>query len=162
MNKIYTFRGLILCLYFISSLTLTSVYASHSELKENPVQWLFVISAKNGEIRQNDNKEYILSLEHTQIERVLMFSDRPNRIVKFISPKNFQKMWGEGGQNSFKNDPPNAIAVFGQEKIAMKLIRVSVDKDRINFVITSDDSTLHDHKKGAVSIFIDFHVEGIL
>lgn len=148
-------RLLILSLFLLLPFQLSSAFAESDKDKKKPVEWLFVITSKEGDINKNDQGQYELTLKHAHIERVLAFSDRPNRIVKFISPKDFKKLWGEGGKSSFKKDPPNAVAVFGQEKIAMSLMSVSVDKDKTAFVVTSDDDKLRDVSVGNVSLFVD-------
>lgn len=135
-------------------LPLQGVWAKHAAEKTKPVEWLYVITSKKADITKNDKAQYELTLDHAHIERVLAFSDRPNRIVRFISPKYFEKRWG-AGKNSFEKDPPNAIAVFGQEKIAMKLMSVSVDNDKTSFVISSDDDSLRPMPKVEMSLFID-------
>lgn len=145
---------LIASLFFsVSVLYINSSYAEKP--KHHPVEWLFVITAKAGEIKQNQAGQYVLSLHHAHIERVLAFSDRPNRMVKFISPKAFKTLWGKG-KNSFKKDPPNAIVVFGQQKIAVKLMNVSVNDNKTSFVVESiNNAKLYDIKMRKVSIFID-------
>lgn len=150
--RLYTL--LILSLFLVVPLHFSMLYADSNIGKKKPIEWLFVITSKQGEIKKNDQGQYELFLKHAHIERVLAFSDRPNRIVKFISPKDFKKLWGEG-KNSFEKDPPNAVAVFGQEKIAMKLMSASVDKDKTAFVVTPDDDNIHDVNMGNVSVFVD-------
>lgn len=154
MTVTYLYKHLILSLFLILSFQLSLAYADSDTQKKENVEWLFVVTAKEGEIKQNEQGQYVLTLEHAKIERVLAFSDRPYRIVKMISLKDFKRLWGEG-KNSFEKDPPNAIAVFGQEKIAMKLMSVSVDKDRTSFVVTSDDDKMRPVFMGDTSIFVD-------
>lgn len=152
--KFQTFHRLLIvsfCLLF--PILSSSAYADTRDNK-NAVEWLFVITSKEGEIKKNVKGQYELRLKHAHIERVLAFSNRPNRIVKMISPQDFKKLWGDG-KNSFEKDPPNAIAVFGQEKIAMKLMSVSLDKDKTVFVLKSDDDILRDVSMRDVSIFVD-------
>ena len=38
----------------------------------------------------------------------LYFSDRPQRVVGHMSTADFVELWGEG-ENSFQEDPPNAV-----------------------------------------------------
>lgn len=154
MKKIAFYRLIILSVFFILPCQFSTVYADDAKENKKPVEWLFVITAKEGEIKKNSQGQYELMLKHTHIERVLAFSDRPNRIVKMISPQDFKKLWGEG-KNSFKEDPPNAIAVFGQEKIALKLMSVTVDKDKTSFVVKADDDKIRDVVMGDVSVFVD-------
>jgi hypothetical protein len=41
----------------------------------------------------------------------LYFSDRPQRIVGHMATDDFVDLWGEG-DNSFEEDPPNAVPAF--------------------------------------------------
>ena len=41
----------------------------------------------------------------------LFFADRPERIVGHVSSQKFVSQWGEG-ENSFAEDPPNAVVTF--------------------------------------------------
>lgn len=141
MRLISLYKSLILSLFLILPFQLSTAYAETDKDKKKSVEWLFVITSNEGEIKQNDQGQYELILKHAHIERVLAFSDRPNRIVKMISPNDLKKLWGEG-KHSFEKDPPNAVAVFGQEKIAMQLRSVSVDKDKTAFVVRSDDDKI--------------------
>lgn len=154
------YKHFILTLFLILPFSFSTTYANVDNNKKKPVEWLFVITSVDAEIKKNDQGQYQLILKHAHIERVLAFSDRPNRIVKMISPEDFKKLWGEG-QNSFEKDPPNAIAVFGQEKIAMTLMSVSVDAHKTAFVVTSDDDGMRAVKMADVSVFIDFYCSAL-
>lgn len=153
MKTVQIYKSLILTLFLIFPFWLSIAYADTKD-KKKPVEWLFVITSKEGEITKNNKDQYILTLDHAKIERVLMFSDRPNRIVKYISPKDFKRLWGEG-KNSFQKDPPNAIAVFGQDKVAMKLVSITIDKDKTFFGVSSDDDKIRAQKTADVSLLID-------
>lgn len=41
----------------------------------------------------------------------LFFSDRPERVVGHLSTSDFVGLWGEG-ENSFAEDPPNAVLAY--------------------------------------------------
>ena len=43
----------------------------------------------------------------------LYFSDRPQRVVGYMSTADFVDLWAEG-DNSFAEDPPNAVLAFVQ------------------------------------------------
>lgn len=154
MKLMTSYKLLILSIFFILPFQFSIASGETDKEKKDPVEWLFVISSKEGEIKKSAEGQYELILKHAHIERVLAFTDRPNRMVKFISPQAFKKLWGEG-KNSFEKDPPNAIAVFGQEKIAIKLISTTLDNEKTSFIVTSDDDRLQEVKMGDVSVFID-------
>ncbi len=44
----------------------------------------------------------------------LFFSDRPERVVGHLTPRQFVELWAEG-ENSFADDPPNAVLSFLDE-----------------------------------------------
>ncbi len=44
----------------------------------------------------------------------LYFSDRPERVVGHLTPRQFVELWAEG-ENSFADDPPNAVLSFLDE-----------------------------------------------
>lgn len=143
----------ILCL-FCCILIISTSYADNDAKKTEDLDWLFVITARDGKINQNQSGQYMLTLEHAKVERVLAFTDRPNRLVEIVSPEAFQQAWKKG-VNSFQKDPPNAVVVFGQEKLAMKLISITVDDDKFIFVVTSDDDKMKIVKMGSPSLFVD-------
>ena len=41
----------------------------------------------------------------------LFFSDRPQRVVGHLSTEDFVGLWGDG-ENSFAEDPPNAVVAY--------------------------------------------------
>ena len=90
----------------------TSVSASKSShtavTHKKAPSFLFVIQAKKGEIKKNKAGHYELILNKADVNHVIMFSDRPYRIVKHITGKNLAADWSVGS-NSFKVDPPNAV-----------------------------------------------------
>ena len=59
------------------------------------LSFLFVIQAKQGTIETKNGKTYLV-LQHTDVNHVIMFSDRPNRIVKVITGNDLQKLWKVG------------------------------------------------------------------
>lgn len=122
--------------------------------KSQPIEWLFVITSKQGEITINSSGDYVLTLNHVHIERVLAFTDRPNRMVKMIPLNDFKALWSEG-KNSFEEEPPNAVAVFGQKKIPMKLMHIVVQKDKTSFIVSNDDDKLRPMRTQKVTLFID-------
>ena len=48
---------------------------------------------------------------HDVTASTLYFSDRPERVVGHLSSTDFVGLWGEG-ENSFAEDPPNAVLAF--------------------------------------------------
>lgn len=156
MRYLNIFNNVLSTILFVFTLQCSIAYA-YSD-KNKAVEWLFVITSKEADIKKNAVGEYLLSLNHAKIERVLAFSDRPNRFVKFISPEKFKTLWIKSGKRSFSEDPPNAVAVFGQEKIAIQLTSIIVDKYKTVFTVKSDDDKLSVTSLADLSLFIDGHL----
>ena len=83
--------------------------AVKAELKKPP-SFLFVLQAKKGKLTPIKGKRnhFTLTLKHTDVNNVIAFSDRPYRMVKYISAMDIKKGWKKGS-NSFEADPPNAV-----------------------------------------------------
>ena len=81
--------------------------AAAKDHKKAP-SFLFVVSADKAKIIHLKDGTYSLVIQKSDMNQVIAFSDRPNRIVKYITGSELQKIWGEG-KNSFKKDPPNAV-----------------------------------------------------
>jgi hypothetical protein len=89
----------------------------------------------------------------------LFFSDRPERIVGHLSTTDFVGLWAEG-ENSFAEDPPNAVLAFlepGDEapEDAVIVLRDPVTEDAsISHAIDVLEGSLPE-TTGAVTLFID-------
>ena len=70
--------------------------------------FLFVISAGEGRLKALKNGEYGLTMKLPDVNQVIMFSDRPKRILKVISAQNL-KYLGSHGANNYDQNPPNAV-----------------------------------------------------
>jgi hypothetical protein len=81
--------------------------------KKSP-SFLFVLQAHKGEIKKTKDGKIHLVLSKDQVHHVIMFSDRPNRIVRIITEEKLKSMWKEG-KDSFENDPPNAVLSYSSK-----------------------------------------------
>lgn len=89
----------------------------------------------------------------------LYFSDRPQRVVGHISNRQFVDLWGEG-DNSFREDPPNAVLAFLEEgdrrpeDVVVTLREPSLVGDELTYDIQVLESSLP-AKAGPCTLFID-------
>ena len=98
--------------------------------------FMFVIDAKKGVIKKDKNGQYHLILKKVDMNQVIMFSDRPQRIVKYITGKDLQTLWKEG-KKSFEKDPPNAVlSGMGIKTKIVILNGIQVDKIHIRMPIS--------------------------
>ena len=89
----------------------------------------------------------------------LYFSDRPQRVVGHITTKKFVEEWGEG-ENSFAEDPPNAVISFVEkgdetpEDAIVVLKDPVLESDSLTYTVEMLEGSLPP-KGGLVSVFID-------
>ena len=79
---------------------------------KKPPSFLFVLQAHEATMAPVKGKvnSYTLTMKLTDdnVGNIIAFSDRPYRIVTYMTVKQLQQLWGEG-KNSFKTDAPNAV-----------------------------------------------------
>jgi len=86
-----------------------STKAAPTTVAKKAPSWLFVLQAKKGTITKTDKKGvYTLTIKHSDMGPAIAFTDRPDRIVKKITPEQLKKIWNKG-PNSFEKDPPNSV-----------------------------------------------------
>jgi hypothetical protein len=96
---------------------------------------------------------------HRLAPSTLMFSDRPERIVGHLSADQFIDGWGHG-ENSFRDDPPNAVLSFlptgdhNPEDVVMTLTNPRLDGEDLTYNISVLDGDLPS-TTGPCSLFID-------
>ena len=101
------------------------------------------MSAKKGEIKQQDDGTYQLVLNKADVNHVIMFSDRPNRVVKYITAQELSKVW-KTGANSFQQDPPNAVlSGMGIPTQIVILNGVQVDGNTVTYPIAISKDEKH-------------------
>jgi hypothetical protein len=89
----------------------------------------------------------------------LFFADRPDRVVGHVSTQKFVNEWGEG-ENSFAEDPPNAVITFMEsgdtvpEDATIVLRNPHLTGDALTYNIEVLEGTLPT-SAGACSLFID-------
>jgi hypothetical protein len=97
---------------------------------------------------------------HDLAPSTLMFSDRPKRIAGHLTTKQFVEGWGHG-ENSFLDDPPNAVLSFlgGEQEEAPEDVVVTLTNPRLEWErITYDVDVLEGRlpaATGPCSLFID-------
>jgi len=89
----------------------------------------------------------------------LYFSDRPQRVVGHMATGDFVDLWGEG-DNSFEEDPPNAVLAFLEPgydvpEDAVIVIKVPrLDDGQLSYSIQTLEGTVP-AQAGPVTLFID-------
>jgi len=87
----------------------------------------------------------------------IMFSDRPERITGHVPSEEFLDSWGEG-DNSFADDPPNAVlSTYTEDEINDVVVVLSgpaLHGDQMSYSVDILDGEMPD-SGGASSLFID-------
>ena len=87
----------------------------------------------------------------------LMFSDRPQRVTGHVPTEEFLDSWGDG-EDSFADDPPNAVlSTFSPDEVndvVVVLQDPALDGDRFSYQVEILDGEMPS-SGGASSLFID-------
>jgi hypothetical protein len=117
------------------------------------IQAMFVQSA-HGMTSDDGNITF-----HGHAHSTLFFADRPQRVVGHMHTNKFVSEWGDG-ENSFAEDPPNAVFSFLEEgdavpeEVTMVIRDPQVTEDTLTYKVEVLDGTLP-AKAGPCSLFID-------
>jgi hypothetical protein len=96
---------------------------------------------------------------HKLSPSTLYFSDRPQRVVGHLTTQQFVDEWGKG-ENSFADDPPNAVISFvetGDEKPEDAIVVLKdpqIEGDSLTYTVEMLEGSLPP-KGELVSVFID-------
>src|SRR5213082_3934292 len=96
---------------------------------------------------------------HGLAHATLFFADRPQRVVGHLSSRKFVSQWGDG-ENSFAEDPPNAVVSFLEdgdatpEEVTVTIRDPQLDGDSLTYNIDILDGKLP-AKAGPCALFID-------
>jgi hypothetical protein len=96
---------------------------------------------------------------HGASPATLYFSDRPQRVVGHLTTKKFVEEWGLG-ENSFADDPPNAVISFVEkgdatpEDAIVVLKDPQLEGDKLTYTVDTLEGSLP-AKGELVSVFID-------
>jgi hypothetical protein len=97
---------------------------------------------------------------HDLAPSTVMFSDRPTRIAGHLTTKQFVEGWGHG-ENSFLDDPPNAVLSFlggeqeeAPEDVVLTLTNPRLEWERITYDVDVREGRLP-ATTGPCSLFID-------
>jgi hypothetical protein len=108
-----TISSLILSITLIDvclSLMLMIVYAQASQSASGTPTFLAIQHAAMGSVSEINSTSYSLQLDDIS-NKIILFSDRPNRIVQTQTVDNFIGNWTRS-QDSFRLNPPNGALVM--------------------------------------------------
>lgn len=163
--------SLFLILGIISSLVLFSNNMIYGQQPENtissdePIKFLAIQHAQSGSISKVNATTNFLELQN--VSNPILFSDRPDRIVKTENTQEFLDRWYDAGtdaKNSFFLVPPNAALVIDdQEKqedvVVVELFEPAYDYDSnilvYNFKYLNNTISKLPSEFGQITLVID-------
>ena len=115
-----------------------------SNIDKEPIKFFGIQHAKSGSITEINATAYILELNEISQE-VILFADRPNRIVKSESVSTFVNNW-LGKINFTGNEMGGVLVVDDDEKQEIELIELfnpvyDLDKKTLKYEIIAENST---------------------
>jgi hypothetical protein len=141
---------IILSLVIFTGVMTTAAFSQEVVIENQKVPFLFVQTADAGSF---DGET--LTLEG--VGPSVFFSDRPYRINGHVTTDRFVEVWNEG-EDSFKEDPPNAVlSFFVDEKavnVVMELSDPEYDEGTLTYTVKVLDGEIPE-EFGQASLFID-------
>jgi len=131
--------SLSLSIFLTASVVTIQISAQEDQGQTNSsiVKFLFIQHGESGSISKINSTTYSLQLNDLA-ENVILFSDRPNRIVDTQSIQEFIGNWTQG-EDSFEIDPPNAALTFLEDDnqkidaLVIELYNIEYDEEQ-NFL----------------------------
>ncbi|MEX0385892.1 hypothetical protein [Spiribacter onubensis] len=122
--------------------------------EDDRAEWLFAHTADAVEIQEGN--VLIVPMER----EIFAFTDRPNRAHQYLNAHEFVALWNDG-EDSFENDPPNAVLTWVADgevhEAEIELVDVAiVDHGRaLVYGIDSESAIALPIDASQVSLFID-------
>jgi hypothetical protein len=128
--------SLTLSIFLITSVVTIQISAQIDQPQTNStiVKFLFIQHGESGLISKINSTTYSLQLNDLA-DNVILFSDRPNRIVDTQSIQEFIGNWTQG-DDSFEIDPPNAALTFLEsdnqkiDALVIELYNIQYDEEQ--------------------------------
>ena len=125
---------------------LNSIYAQEENTTEHVPKFFAIQHAQSSSISEINDTAYSLELNDVS-DKTILFSDRPDRIVKSISTVDFIGNWSTG-EDSFAVDAPNAVLVVDEQEGKQEIVIIELfdpiydsDKKTLKYNVTPDNAT---------------------
>jgi hypothetical protein len=124
----------------VLSLMATGFGLSQAATHKHDGGWLYVVSSGKAYVHKlPGHDQYALTMYLPDLDQVTKFSDRPLRIVRYMSARALKSIWKEG-DNSFKVDPPNAVLFAKNLRPVIVVIKSAhVHHNRATYIIETPD-----------------------
>ena len=141
----------------LATALITGLSFNSSAIAEDakPAEWLFVHTAETAEMTS------ATTLVMPVTRDIFAFTDRPDRLHRYMNAHEFVSLWDEGEGDTFKADPPNAVLTWvnGGEIKEAELLIISAETDsnhsEISYEVKLEAGELPAGTLDAVSLFVD-------
>ena len=124
---------------------ITIVNAQENQIASDMPKFFAIQHAQSGSLSEINETAYSLELNDVS-DKTILFSDRPDRIVKSVNTTDFIGNWSVG-EDSFAVDPPNVMLVvdeIGEQDIVLaELFNPVYDSEKkiLNYDVIPDNAT---------------------
>ena len=146
MDKKIFLMSIFVSSFFVSSFFGLAYGQEEGNTTEHVPKFFAIQHAQSGSLSEINETAYSLELNDVS-DKTILFSDRPDRIVKSISTVDFIGNWSSG-VDSFAVDAPNAVLVVDEQEGKQDVAIVElftpiydVDKKALQYDVTPDNAT---------------------
>lgn len=112
-------------------------HLQHHPATSNHVPWMFVISAPTAQFKQLSDKKAVLIANGSKFDRSIMFTDKPQRYVKYITFTGLKHTWAAGYHNFVDQAPEAMLVAPTLPPTVVKLDGYHINGDKITFTVTN-------------------------
>jgi hypothetical protein len=100
--------------------------------------FMFMFSANKGSLTRSSSNKYTLNIKKSELNKIVIYSERPYKTTKIISGKDLSLFWKDGAANSFKRNPPNGTLAAGEQKqVVVKITNMRSKGGLVSFSLTT-------------------------
>lgn len=127
--------------------------ATHMQHQVQAASYMYVILADHGMIQPDAQGRWTLTLNKVDMQHIVKFSERPLRLVQYVSPTMLTQQWSPG-QKNFAVASPNAAVVINQHIQLVQLVAMHVQTDQVVYEVKAVHDPLYPLSGGPVSLFL--------
>lgn len=175
-NYVYILIGVLLASVIFFTKEYIQNKKTELDIPSKKAELLLLQQSEAGKLTPDENNPTIYTLTLTDLsDRIILFTDRPNRSAGSVDQEEYiQKFWDTFTENSFKQDPPNAVLtsydpktdkvstivlelqnpVYNKESDSMQYETKLISSERITLNTTADATTFPENLISPV-LYID-------
>lgn len=128
--------------------------AAPTDSLETDDNYMVVVIAKKGEIKEDESGSYSLKLNSIDTNQIMAITDRPLRVTKLIPMEELKKIIFKWSSN-LKLDPRSAVVTIDNKSQTVQLESIQYKDNQIVFTIKGDGEPIRKMKGGNVNVIIE-------